>query len=79
MPEEIQASASCLIGKDYPMPCTDEASARKEGVRRAYSARRNPDAKTTSRLVYQKHGSRKKSSRRTHKNQEHRSIQTKLF
>ena len=79
MPEEIQASASCLIGKDYPMPCTDEASARKEGVRRAYSARRNPDAKTTSRLVYQKHGSRKKSSRRTHKSQEHRSIQTKLF
>ena len=50
----------CVIGKHYPSPIVDEASARKEGVRRTYAARSGEETREASKKVYQKHGSRRR-------------------
>jgi deoxyribodipyrimidine photo-lyase len=39
MPDETQAQANCLIGRDYPAPIVDHAQARREALDRYGSAR----------------------------------------
>ena len=34
MPEEVQAAAGCVIGRDYPAPIVDHAEARREALER---------------------------------------------
>ena len=48
------------IRDSYPSPIVDEASARKEGVRRTYAARSGEETREASKKVYQKHGSRRR-------------------
>ncbi len=50
--------------KDYPEPIVDEATARKEASAKAYGLKKDPDFKTMAKKVYEKHGSRKRPSRR---------------
>ena len=78
MPEPLQAKLGCVIGSDYPFPIVDEASSRKEGVRMTYAARRGEGTREASKRVYEKHGSRRRPSRRR-KSEKPDSKQTKLF
>jgi deoxyribodipyrimidine photo-lyase len=43
MPPEMQASAGCIIGRDYPAPIVDHATAR----RRALAAFATVDGRAT--------------------------------
>ena len=78
MPEPLQEKLGCVIGSDYPFPIVDEASTRKEGVRMTYAARRGEGTREVSKRVYEKHGSRRRPSRRR-KAEKPDSKQTKLF
>ncbi len=57
MPKEVQVSAGCRIGSDYPLPIVDHASARKKTLelygtvkrRQANSASFSPDTRIPSR------------------------------
>lgn len=39
MPEEVQAESKCIIGKDYPAPIVDHATARKYALEKFNAAR----------------------------------------
>ena len=78
MPLVTQNESGCVIGRDYPSPMLDESKSRREGVARAYSARRNEKSRETSKKVYEKHGSRKNRRRRKPIRTDD-TLQTKLF
>ncbi len=63
MPESVQQTVGCLIGRDYPAPIVEHAAAYSEARRRIYAARRTEEAKSESERVYEKHGSRRRPSR----------------
>ena len=77
MPERIQKSIMCYIGKDYPLPILNEIESRKEGIRKSYSARKGDDVRTISRRILKKHGSRSRPRKR--KKNISDTIQKKLF
>ena len=79
MPQELQNEVDCVIGKHYPSPIVDEASARKEGVRRTYAARSGEETREASKKVYQKHGSRRRPAGRRRGRGARDSRQAKLF
>ena len=79
MPQELQNDVDCVIGKHYPSPIVDEASARKEGVRRTYAARSGEETREASKKVYQKHGSRRRPAGRRKAKAARDSRQAKLF
>ena len=64
MPENIQKSIMCQIGKDYPEPILNEIESRKEGIKKSYSARKGDDVKKISQGILKKHGSRSKPRKR---------------
>ena len=64
MDEISQKEFGCIIGKDYPKPIVDEIESRKIGISKTYSAKSNPLVKVRSKIVYELHGSRKKSKNR---------------
>ena len=64
MPKTEQRQSDCEIGKDYPLPLVDHATAYKEARRRIMSVRRKPESQEAAQRVYIKHGSRKKTGRR---------------
>ena len=78
MPVSVQNESGCVIGRDYPLPMLDESKSRREGVKRAYSARRSAKSRETSKKVYEKHGSRKNRRRRKPTRTDD-PLQTKLF
>ena len=78
MPLVTQNESGCVIGRDYPSPMLDESKSRREGVARAYSARRNEKSRESSKKVYEKHGSRKNRRRRKPIRTDD-TLQTKLF
>lgn len=49
-----------LFMGDYPMPIIDEKSARKKAADIMFGTRKNPDFRQQAKLIYEKHGSRKK-------------------
>ena len=57
----------CRIGKDYPAPLVEHKTAVQQAKQRVYAARRKEGARDEAKAVLQKHGSRKKSARRTAK------------
>ena len=65
MPEKIQKSIMCQIGKDYPEPILNEIESRKEGIKKSYSARKGDDVKKISQRILKKHGSRSKPRKRS--------------
>ncbi len=63
-PREQQARAGCVIGRDYPAPIVDHATAYKEARDRVYRVRRTAEARAEAQRVVKKHGSRKSPARR---------------
>lgn len=53
----------CEIGKDYPAPIVDHATAYRSARDRMFAARKKPEARAEANLVQEKHGSRRKTSR----------------
>jgi len=60
MPSDIQHASGCLIGKHYPEPIVDHASAYKEARGKMASLRSSKHARAESKRIYDKHGSRKR-------------------
>jgi hypothetical protein len=59
MPEEVQRSAGCVIGHDYPAPLVDHAKAVREAKRRLAIVRSAPAARSEAHDVAERHGSRR--------------------
>ena len=62
MPSDVQHQSGCIIGKTYPKPIVEHIAAYKEARSRIYSWKNRPEVKAASKLVYEKHGSRKNNS-----------------
>ena len=60
MPARVQRTAGCVIGKDYPAPIVEHASAYREARRRIHAVKRTGEAAAEARRVYKKHGSRRR-------------------
>ena len=78
MPDSLQDSISCNIGRDYPRPIVDEVESRKIGISRSYSARGGEEARRISKEVLKTHGSRRRPTRNSKKSRA-TSTQLKLF
>jgi deoxyribodipyrimidine photo-lyase len=59
MPARLQQRLGVVIGKHYPAPCVDHATAYREARERIAALRRTPDARTQADQVQEKHGSRR--------------------
>ncbi|RAH16148.1 MAG: deoxyribodipyrimidine photo-lyase [Methanobacteriota archaeon] len=68
MTEVNQKKYNCEIGLDYPLPIINENDSRKLGIAKTYSAKRDPAVKLRSKIVYDIHGSRRKSNFKKIKN-----------
>lgn len=64
MSEEIQQKLGVKIGIDYPTPIVDEQVERNRGIQACYAARKDDDVKSSSKRVYNTHGSRKKRNQK---------------
>lgn len=62
MPASLQRRVGCIIGQHYPNPIVEHDAAYSSARTRMSAARRTPEARAESERVYQKHGSRKRSS-----------------
>ena len=62
MDAAMQEAASCVIGRDYPAPIIDHAAAVKSARENIAAVRAKAGFKDQAKKVYQKLGSRKKSS-----------------
>ena len=63
MPESEQRRCGVRIETDYPAPLVDHEAAARLARQRIEQARRGPGARSESRAIYQRHGSRKRSTR----------------
>ena len=63
MPESEQRRCGVRIETDYPAPLVDHEAAARLARQRIQQARRGPGARSESRAIYQRHGSRKRSTR----------------
>jgi deoxyribodipyrimidine photo-lyase len=59
MPVRLQQRIGLVIGKHYPAPCVDHATAYRESRERIAALRRTPDARAEADHVQAKHGSRR--------------------
>ncbi|MBM4022952.1 MAG: deoxyribodipyrimidine photo-lyase/cryptochrome family protein [Planctomycetes bacterium] len=59
MPADVQQTAGCVIGRDYPAPLVDHAAAVREAKRRLATVRGDSEARAEARDVAQRHGSRR--------------------
>ncbi len=59
MPLSVQREAGCIIGKDYPLPVVDHATAYREARERFASVRRRTDARAEADVIQKRHGSRR--------------------
>jgi deoxyribodipyrimidine photo-lyase len=64
MPEEIQSRCGCMIGRDYPAPIVEHATAVKEARDRIAAVRRKTETRTEAKKVFVRHGSRKRPTKR---------------
>lgn len=62
-----QQWSGCVIGKDYPAPIVEHATAYKQARERIHSVRRKNEARSEAKRVYVKHGSRRRPSKRREK------------
>ncbi|MBC03130.1 MAG: deoxyribodipyrimidine photolyase [Phycisphaerae bacterium] len=64
MPDMTQRFARCRIGRDYPMPLVDHATAYRRAREVIQRRRSGPGTRDASRAVQRKHGSRRRSPSR---------------
>jgi deoxyribodipyrimidine photo-lyase len=64
MPGLLQQMVGCRIGEEYPQPIVDHATAYRAAQIALFSLRATPQARTESKAVFRKHGSRKRSGTR---------------
>jgi deoxyribodipyrimidine photo-lyase len=64
MPHDEQLKAGCVIGKDYPAPIVEHKAAVAAAKREVYARRRGPEARAECQRVYERHGSRRRPTRR---------------
>lgn len=67
MPLAQQIASGCLIGKDYPAPIVDHATAYHEARAKIALLRRQPSARDEAKKVFERHGSRKRRAVRKQK------------
>ncbi|MEM1108730.1 MAG: FAD-binding domain-containing protein [Planctomycetota bacterium] len=60
LPPMAQRLADCEIGKHYPPPIVDHATAYREAKEKTYRRKGQKATRAASKLVYAKHGSRKR-------------------
>lgn len=60
MPDMEQAMCGVVIGRDYPAPIVDHATAYREAQAKIRSVRRTTTARAEQQQIYKKHGSRRK-------------------
>jgi deoxyribodipyrimidine photo-lyase len=60
MPGDVQRKVGCLIGRDYPSPIVDHATAYRQARERLGAVRRQSQTRQAARQVFLKHGSRKR-------------------
>jgi len=59
MPADVQGTAGCMIGRDYPAPLVDHTLAVREAKRRLAVVRNAPESRSEARGVAERHGSRR--------------------
>jgi deoxyribodipyrimidine photo-lyase len=59
MPTALQLMVGCRLGKDYPAPIVEHASAYQHAKERLYAIRKTDEARREAETVVKKHGSRK--------------------
>ncbi len=64
MPAEIQRDCGVLIGRDYPAPLVDHEAAARQARQTIMQARRGADARSESKSIQARHGSRKRTRQR---------------
>jgi deoxyribodipyrimidine photo-lyase len=64
MPVEMQRDCGILIGRDYPAPLVDHEAAARQARQTIMQARRSADARSESRSIQARHGSRKRTQQR---------------
>ena len=67
MSESEQRRCGLRIGEHYPAPLVDHQEAAREARRQIQGARSGADARTQSREIYDRQGSRKRTQRRSRK------------
>ena len=65
MPYDVQQKAGCFIGKSYPAPLVDHEQAARQARALLYAQRRGAEARRESRDIFERHGSRKRNTRRS--------------
>ena len=65
MPANVQRSAGCRIGEDYPAPLVNHDAAAKRARDEIYRLRKRPDVQARARQVVADHGSRRRRNRRS--------------
>jgi deoxyribodipyrimidine photo-lyase len=60
MPAAQQIAAGCRIGRDYPAPIVDHATAYRDARAKLAALRRRPESRKEAKNVFLKHGSRKR-------------------
>lgn len=64
MPLMEQQFCGCIIGRDYPAPIVDHATAYRQAHERMHHLRSKSSAKIEAQAIQKKHGSRKSGSKR---------------
>ena len=64
MPPSVQRDCGVLIGRDYPAPLVDHEAAARQARQKIVEARRTADARSESRSIHARHGSRKRTQQR---------------
>jgi deoxyribodipyrimidine photo-lyase len=59
LPPALQQEHGCVIGRDYPAPLVDEASAIRAAKAAMHARRSSPEARAQADAVQQRHGSRR--------------------
>ncbi len=59
MPAALQAACGCRIGRDYPPPVVDQATATRHARDAVWGARRGAEFRRTADAIQQRHGSRR--------------------
>jgi deoxyribodipyrimidine photo-lyase len=77
MPEDLQHSIGVRIGVDYPAPIVDHESEAKSARAKISEIRKLPETKVQTKIILEKHGSRKRPPQR--RKRKHDERQKSLF
>jgi len=66
MPGLVAQMSGLRLGRDYPPPIVDHATAYEEAKARLFAVRESAAARAEAAVVYDRHGSRRPSRERPH-------------